>query len=645
MKSLLPGLQAVGRALMLPIAVLPIAGLLLRLGQPDLLDIPFVAASGAAIFSHLGPLFAIGVAIGIARENHGAAGLAAMVAYVVALEGAKALMVIPPEVTLHAPDASQAAAAYREAAATKFSLPVGILCGLIAGGLYNRFHTVRLPEYLAFFGGRRSVPIAAGVAGLALAGVFGLGWSTLESGIDGASRAVLGAGEGGLFIYGALNRFLIVTGLHHVLNNIAWFLLGSFNGVTGDLNRFFAGDPEAGAFMAGFFPVMMFGLPAACLAMYHAAPRERRKEVAGLLLSMALTSFLTGVTEPVEFTFMFVAPMLYVAHAALTGLAHVLMDLLGVKLGFTFSAGALDYVLSYRLGTRPWMLLPIGVLYSALYYGLFRVCIALFDLATPGRGERVETRSTAPRPHGGRGRAFIEALGGAENLVSVNACTTRLRLEIVDLNAVDEVALKALAVLGIVRPGGSELQVVVGPSADQVAGEMRAEMRAGAATHAHAHPKTPRDPTEEVSPDHPTAARSAARRATAASEVTAASGATAASEATAGSRATAASGAAEPAASEPDDGDADDGDASLAATLLPALGGAANVRALTTCASRMRVDVVDRTRVDLTALDRIATRGIACPSESTVHILLGPRTGAVARNLRAALGPLHPVKR
>ena len=604
MKSLLPGLQAVGRALMLPIAVLPVAGLLLRLGQPDLLDIPFVTASGAAIFKHLGPLFAIGAAVGIARENHGAAGLAAMVAYVVAVDGAKALMVIPPEVTLHASDASQAAAAYKAAAASKFGVPIGILCGLISGALYNRFHTLRLPEYLAFFGGRRFVPIVAGVAGLGLAGVFGLGWSTLESGIDGASRAVIDADEGGLFIYGALNRLLIVTGLHHVLNNLAWFLLGSFDGVTGDLNRFFAGDPEAGAFMAGFFPVMMFGLPAACLAMYHAAPRVRRKEVAGLLLSMALTSFLTGVTEPVEFTFMFLAPTLYVAHAILTGFAHVLMDLLGVKLGFTFSAGALDYVLNYRLGARSWMLLPIGLLYSGLYYGLFRLCIALFDLATPGR-EAEETKPTAPQTHNSRGQAFVEALGGAENLVSVDACTTRLRLKVVDLNAANEMALKALSVRGIVRPGGSELQVVIGPSADQVAGEMRAELRAGTATRVGTGPKKPRDPTQEGSPAHSDAGPSAS------------SGGDGA-------------GAPEPNA----------GDVALAATLIPALGGANNVRALKTCASRVQVDVVDPTIVDLAALDRIAVRGVACPGGSTVHVLLGPRTGAVVRSLRATLEPI-----
>jgi PTS system N-acetylglucosamine-specific IIC component len=318
------GVQQIGRALMLPIAVLPIAGLLLRLGQPDLLDLPAVAAAGNAIFSNLGLLFAIGIAVGIARENHGAAGLAAVVCYFVATEGAEVLAGVPP------------------GSMTKLSVPAGLMSGFLAGWLYNRYSEISLPSYLAFFGGRRFVPIASGLAGLALAGAFGWGWPGLERGMDALSRVILDSGEIGLFIYGVLNRFLIITGLHHVLNNLAWFLVGDYGGVTGDLKRFFAGDPSAGIFMSGFFPVMMFGLPAACLAMYHAAPTARRRSIAGLLLSMALTSFLTGVTEPIEFTFVFLAPALYALHALLTGTAMVLMDLLGVRLGFGFSAGLFD---------------------------------------------------------------------------------------------------------------------------------------------------------------------------------------------------------------------------------------------------------------------------------------------------------------
>src|SRR5205085_1147642 len=219
------------------------------------------------------------------------------------------------------------------------------------GALYNRFYNINLPSYLAFFGGRRFVPIASGFAGLLLAGAFGTQWQHLEQGMDALSRSVLHAGPLGLFAYGVLNRLLIVTGLHHIINNLAWFILGDYHGVTGDLKRFFAGDPNAGAFMSGFFPIMMFGLPAACLAMYRAARPERRKAVGGLLLSMALTAFLTGVTEPIEFSFMFLAPALYAIHAVLTGLSMVIMNFLGVKLGFGFSAGLFDYAINFSKST------------------------------------------------------------------------------------------------------------------------------------------------------------------------------------------------------------------------------------------------------------------------------------------------------
>jgi PTS system N-acetylglucosamine-specific IIC component len=471
-------LQPLGRALMLPIAVLPIAGMLLRLGQPDLLDIAFVAAAGDAIFSHLGLLFAIGVAVGLARENHGAAGLAGAVCFLVVTEGAKVLLVVTPDAAAGFTDAAArdlAIAAWKVKQLAKLSVPAGILSGVTAGMLYNRFSDIKLPEYLAFFGGRRFVPIVAGAAGLVGALLFGLGFPYLESGIDQLSRWVVESGNFGLFAYGFLNRLLIVTGLHHILNNIAWFIIGDFHGTTGDLKRFFAGDPTAGAFMAGFFPIMMFGLPAACLAMYRCALPDRRKAVAGMLLSLALTSFLTGVTEPIEFSFKFLAPALYLLHAVLTGASMVVMNLLGVKLGFGFSAGLFDYVLGYGISTRALLLVPVGLAYFAIYYFSFRWCILRFDLKTPGRdgGEAVAPVAGGA---GGRGSDFVLALGGAANLASVDACMTRLRLNLNDPAAIDEPRLKALGARGIVRPGGNSVQVVLGPIADQVAGEIRASM-------------------------------------------------------------------------------------------------------------------------------------------------------------------------
>jgi PTS system N-acetylglucosamine-specific IIC component len=261
-----------------------------------------------------------------------------------------------------------------------------------------------------------------------------------------------------------------------VLNNLAWFIVGEYHGATGDLNRFFAGDPVAGAFMSGFFPVMMFGLPAACLAMYHTAPPGRRRAVGGLLLSMALTSFLTGVTEPIEFTFVFLAPALYALHAVLTGTAMVVMDLLGVRLGFGFSAGLFDYLLNYGKATEPLLMLPIGLLYAVIYYFAFRWVIARFDLGTPGR-EAEEAPVPAPAAGGGDAAAWLGALGGAANIRSLDACMTRLRATVASQGAVDEAALRRLGARGVVRPTSDTLQVVVGPVADQLAGELRKALR------------------------------------------------------------------------------------------------------------------------------------------------------------------------
>ena len=572
----LSALQPLGRALMLPIAVLPAAGLMLRLGQPDLLNIPFVASAGDAIFHNLGLLFAIGVAVGFARDGNGAAGLAGVVCFLVATNGAQALISVPADVLAGLTDKSRdlATAAFKAAALFKLGVPLGILSGLIAGDFYNRFGNLKLPDYLAFFGGRRFVPIVSGAAGLVLALVFGLGWTTLDRGIDGLSHAIVGAGPFGLFAYGLLNRLLIVTGLHHILNNVVWFIVGDYHGATGDLNRFFAGDPTAGAFMSGFFPVMMFGLPAACLAMFTTARPERKAAVGGMLLSLALTSFLTGVTEPIEFTFMFLAPWLYALHAVLTGAAMVLMDALHVKLGFGFSAGLFDYVLNFNKATRPLLLIPVGLVYFGLYYGLFRFFILRFDLKTPGREPDEEIAAAAVIGDGGRAGAFVEALGGAANLISVDACTTRLRLVVADQARVNEPALKALGARGLVRPSPRDLQVVLGPIADQVAREMKSSLTGLA----------------QVAPP-PVAAQTTAN---------------------AGSRAD-------------------------ASAMLAALGGHANVREVGVASSRLRVAVIDSAAVDEAALRKLGARGVVRPTRDSVQVVVGPTAEALAEGLKGLL--------
>jgi PTS system N-acetylglucosamine-specific IIC component len=573
MKQMFDKLQPIGRALMLPIAVLPVAGLLLRLGQPDLLNIAFIAAAGDAIFANLGLMFAIGVAVGLAKENHGAAALAGVVCYLVAAKGAEALIHIDSGTLATFPEAARdlASNAAKSKEIAKFSVPLGILSGLTAGYFYNRYFNIKLPDYLAFFGGRRFVPIISGIAGLVFALGFGLGWSVLERGMDAFSHGIVESGNAGLFVYGVLNRLLIVTGLHHILNNVAWFIVGDYNGVTGDLKRFFAGDPSAGSFMSGFFPVMMFGLPAACLAMYRTALPERRKAVGGMLLSLALTSLLTGVTEPIEFSFMFIAPVLYAVHAVMTGLGHVIMNLLGVKLGFGFSAGLFDYVLNFGKATRPLMLLPVGIAYFAVYYALFRYTIIRLGLATPGRDTIADSAQPLTATTD-RGFAFLTALGGSANLETLDACTTRLRLLVREQSKIDEAALRGLGARGFVRPSERALQVVLGPIADQVAGEIRDAM----------------------------GTRQLARIA----EVAAATAVPVPAPALDASR------------------------------LLVALGGASNIRGAVTNASRLCLEMVDADRLAENDLRQAGVRSIARIDSRTVHLIVGPSAAATLAAMR-----------
>ncbi|AZC29081.1 N-acetylglucosamine-specific PTS transporter subunit IIBC [Pseudomonas chlororaphis] len=453
------GLQRLGRALMLPIAILPIAGLLLRLGDTDLLNIAIIHDAGQTIFANLALIFAIGIAVGFAKDNNGTAGLAGAIGYLVMVATLKVL------------DAS-----------INMGMLAGIISGLLGGALYNRFKDIKLPEYLAFFGGRRFVPIVTGFSAVGLGVVFGLIWPPIQHGINSFGALLLDSGSFGAFVFGVFNRLLIVTGLHHILNNMAWFVFGNFTDpttgalVTGDISRYFAGDPKGGQFMTGMFPMMIFGLPAACLAMYRNALPERRKVMGGILLSMALTSALTGVTEPVEFAFMFLAPFLYLVHALLTGLAMGLTNFLNIHLGFTFSGGAIDMALGWGKSTNGWLIFPVGLLYAVVYYTVFDFCIRRFNLKTPGREDTPGTEKAA-MTNNQRAGAYIQALGGADNLITVGACTTRLRLELADRTKASDSDLKALGAMAVVRPGkGGSLQVVVGPLADSIADEIRLAM-------------------------------------------------------------------------------------------------------------------------------------------------------------------------
>jgi N-acetylglucosamine PTS system EIICBA or EIICB component len=384
----LPGLaqmQRVGRSLMLPIAALPAAGLLLRLGQPDLLGrihgfetgAAVIAAAGDALFHNLPLLFALGVAVGFARRADGSTALAAVVGYLVfkGVGDAMSPTVLGPP----APGGKPALIDYGTLG--------GILIGLVAAVLWQRYYRVTLPSYLAFFGGRRFVPIVTALAALVLGVVLGLVYPWFNDGLTSFGKTVTGSTVLGGFVYGTVNRLLIPLGLHHIINTVVWTIVGTYHGTSGDLNRFFAGDPSAGAFMTGFFPIMMFALPAAAIAIWHEAKPSQRTIVGGIMLSGALTSFLTGVTEPLEFSFMFVAFPLYVLHAVLTGTSLALVNALGIHDGFSFSAGFLDYVLNFTIATKPLWLIPIGLAYAAVYYLGFRWVIRWWNLRTPGREE------------------------------------------------------------------------------------------------------------------------------------------------------------------------------------------------------------------------------------------------------------------
>ncbi|MFD9481561.1 MULTISPECIES: PTS transporter subunit EIIC [Streptomyces] len=392
--GLIQGLQKVGRSLQLPIAVLPAAGILLRLGQPDVFGADGLgwgkvatvfATAGDAVFSNLPLLFCIGVAIGFAKKADGSTALAALVGFLVYKNVLTAFPVHEAIINTTENNGVDIPAVYNNPGVLG-----GIIMGLLAAVLWQRYHRTKLVDWLGFFNGRRLVPIIMAFVGVIAGVFFGLVWEPIGDVISNFGEWMTGLGAAGAGIFGVINRALIPIGMHQFVNTVAWFQIGDFTNaagevVHGDLNRFFAGDPDAGLFMTGFFPIMMFGLPAAALAIAHTARPERRKAVTGMMVSLALTSFVTGVTEPIEFSFMFIAPVLYAIHAVLTALSMAITWALGVHAGFTFSAGLIDLGLGWSKATNPWMIIPVGLVFGAVYYFGFRFAIVKFNLPTPGR--------------------------------------------------------------------------------------------------------------------------------------------------------------------------------------------------------------------------------------------------------------------
>lgn len=482
-------LQKLGKALMLPVACLPICGILMGFGYllcPATMqggDITgfkaltglFLVKAGGALIDNMALLFVIGVGVGMSKDNDGTGGLAALASWlmITTLLSTGVVTTIMPSV---------AESANKTLAFNKIANPfIGIISGIVGSTCYNKFHKTELPDWMSFFSGKRCVAIIAGVVSILVSVVLLFVWPVIFGVLIAVGEGIVGMGALGAGIYAFLNRLLIPTGLHHALNNVFWFdTIG-----LGDLSHFWAGDTSAdvtwslGMYMSGFFPCMMFGVPGAALAMVHCAKDNKRKTAFGLLFSAAVCSFVCGVTEPFEFGFMFLAPALYALYALLYGVFTVIVTLVGFRAGFSFSGGATDALFSASLpaAANTWMLLPLGLAAFAVFYVVFRFAITAWDLKTPGReDDDLEEEMGAVLSNDDYTQVasvILEGVGGKDNVDSIDNCITRLRLEVKDTTLVDEKKIKSAGVAGVIRPGKTSVQVVVGTKVQFVADEFK----------------------------------------------------------------------------------------------------------------------------------------------------------------------------
>ena len=471
-------LQRLGKSLMLPVACLPVASIFMGIGYAidpsgwgaNSVLAAFLIIAGSALIDNMGILFALGVGIGMSDDNDGTAALAALVSWLIVTT-----LLSPSVVALLKEIPVEEVPAAFSKTQCQF---IGILTGIIGANCYNRFKNVKLVDALSFFSGKRCVAIVTAGLSLIAALILFFVWPVVYNALVSFGKAIVGTGAIGSGIYAFLNRLLIPTGLHHALNSVFWFDVAGIN----DIGNFWAGTGVKGVtgmYMTGFFPVMMFGLPAGALAMYHTAKDSKKKVVYGLLLAASVSSFVTGVTEPLEFSFMFLAPPLYIAHAVLTGISAFVTTLLPVRAGFNFSAGLIDWLLSFNapMALNPLMLIPIGLVFGVIYYIVFRFMIVKLNLKTPGReDDDIEAEKNvvvANDDFTKLASIILEGLGGKENLVSIDNCVTRLRLEIKDQSKVNEKLIKSAGVAGIMRPGKTSIQVIVGTKVQFVADELK----------------------------------------------------------------------------------------------------------------------------------------------------------------------------
>ena len=479
-------LQKLGKALMLPVAVLPICGVLMGIGYllcpatmqggdisgaANLIGL-FLVKAGGALIDNMAILFAIGVGVGMSEKNDGTGGIAALASWLMmtTLLSTGVVSTIMPSI---------ADSATKTLAFNKIANPfIGILAGVIGSLCYNKFKDTKLPDWLAFFSGKRCVAIVAGVVSILVSAVLLFVWPLLFGALVALGDGVAKLGVVGAGIYAFLNRLLIPTGLHHALNNVFWFdTIG-----LGDLQHFWAGETSAdvswslGMYMSGFFPCMMFGIPGAALAMVKCAKPEKKTAAIGLLLSAAICSFICGVTEPFEFAFMFLAPGLYVIYALLYGVFTIITVALGFRAGFSFSAGAMDLLFSASLpaAAKTWLIIPLGIAAFLVFYFVFLFAIKKFDLKTPGREdddlEAEKKVELASDDYTAIAKQILEGCGGKDNITSIDNCVTRLRLEVKDMTAVNDKAIKAAGVAGVIKPGKTSVQVIVGTKVQFVAG-------------------------------------------------------------------------------------------------------------------------------------------------------------------------------
>ncbi|SKA23410.1 PTS glucose transporter subunit IIBC [Consotaella salsifontis] len=482
-KSAFGILQQIGKAVMLPVAVLPVAGLLLGIGASNFSWMPSIvsavmAKGGGAVFDNLPLIFAVGVALGLAK-NDGVAAVAAVVGFVVMLA----------TMGVFAPVLGAEPVNVLGMPSMQTGVFGGIIVGILAAVMFNRYYRIQLPSYLGFFAGKRFVPIVTGLAAIVLGGVMSLIWPTVQGGIDVFSHwAAENDPRTAASIYAFVERLLVPFGLHHIWNVPFFFEIGSYTNsagevVHGDINRFFAGDPTAGI-LSGAFLFKMWGLPAAAIAIWRCAKPENRVRVGGIMISAALTSFLTGITEPIEFSFLFVAPVLYGIHAVLAASTQFIANTLDIHMGFTFSQGGIDFLIFNVLGTNAhnwWMTLILGPIYAAVYYGVFTFAIRRFNLKTPGREDETAGTAVAGAAAGAGdrfavARQLVDAFGGAGNITNLDACITRLRVGVAEIGKVNQATFKEMGAAGVMVVGQG-LQVIFGTQSENMKTDMEEYLR------------------------------------------------------------------------------------------------------------------------------------------------------------------------